>query len=277
MVRDVRALDAKVGTWRRLPQPRSLASYDPGTTAAQIGNIDGFAIPPAWIVPGDLDTTMWLAELRKTSTLYAPFQVWEAQYSDPRYLATISLGELGSRIEWTIHNWMHMRWTSVTRDPSPDKALRGRPIPEGRAPLDFDSKWLDPEYDYLGETFSSHVNPIFWRLHGRVDDRIDDWFRAQENARPGTVKRKQVLGVDWFETDGHWVLVNEPWEGLRAAGEHMEHGGHGHGGLQLDVPTMQSALTIIYGPEPTAAPAALAERVKLQGPLQATWFRRSPE
>ena len=129
--------------------------------------------------------------------------------------------------------------------------------------MDFDPKWLDPEYSYLGETFSSHVNPIFWRLHGWVNDRIDDWYRAQETARPGVVKRKQLLGIDWFEPDGHWVLNEEPWEGLRAEtgsdhGDHADHM-HGHGGLSLDVPTMQKALKVIYGPEPTAALVEVTE------------------
>ena len=271
MVRDVRAMDPSVKTWSRVPQPLPLASFSAGVKASQIGNIDGFAIPPAWIIPGDPSTTAWLYELRKTSTLYAKFQQWELQYTDPRYLATLSLGELGSRIEFTIHNWMHMRWTSVTRDPNPQKEKRGLPLPAGRAPLDFDSKWLDPEYDYLGETFSSHVNPIFWRLHGWVDDRIEDWYRAQEAVRPGVVKRKEVLGVDWFEADGKWVLAEEPWEGLRS---HHAHGRAGHhGGLELDVPTMQTALTIIFGPEPTAALVPDAAPTLAAGRPQATWFK----
>lgn len=281
MVTTVRTLDPSVQTWRRVPRPGPWASFDANTKAASVGNLDGYALPPAWVVPGDPSTTSWLSELRRTSTFYAPFQVWEAQYTDPRYLASISLGELGSRIEFTIHNWMHMRWASVPRDPAQDKTRRGMPIPEGRAPLDFDAKWLDPEYDYLGETFSSHVNPVFWRLHGWVDDRINDWFRAQETVRPGAIKRQEVLGVDWFQADGDWVRIEEPWEGLRAAHAHGagDHNGHGdHGGLQLDVPAMQNALTIIFGPEPGPAPLAMAggEVTPPKGRLRSTWFIRSP-
>jgi hypothetical protein len=281
MVRDVRGMDPSVGTWTRLPLPQFPSSFAAGTKSSHIGNLNGYAVPPAWIVPGDPDTTSWLVELRKPSTLYEKFQAWEMLYTDPPYLASLSLGELGSRIEFTIHNWMHMRWASITLDPSSDKTERGLPLPAGRAPLDFDSKWVDPDYDYLGETFSSHVNPIFWRLHGWVNDRIDDWYGAQEAARPGTVKRKQLYGIDWFESDGRWVLSEEPWEGLRAeqGSDHHEHGdhsdhGHDHGGLSLDVPTMRKALTIIFGPEPTAAPAAFAERVVQAQRPQGTWFKR---
>lgn len=288
MVRDVRALDPSVGTWTRLPQPGVPSSFAAGVKASQVGNLDGFAVPPAWIVPGEPDTTLWLAELRKTSTLYARFQAWEAQYTDPRYLAAMSLGELGSRIEFTIHNWMHMRWASVTKDPTQEESKRGLPLPAGRAPLDFDAKWLDPEYDYLGETFSSHVNPIFWRLHGWVDDRIEDWHRTQEAMRPGMVKRKQVLGVDWFAADGRWVVNDEPWEGLRAEhghdnvdheqGDRSRHSS-GHGDLQLDVPTMQRALRIIFGPEsePAAVSLALAKTLTSVGRPQGTWFKRLNE
>lgn len=283
MVRDIRALDPGVTTWRSVPRPRPLADFAAGTSSANIGNPDGYALAPPWTVPGDPGTTTWLVELRKSETLYSRFQAWEAQYTDPRYLASISLGELGSRVEFTIHNWMHMRWASVTRDPSPDKSRRGLPIPGGREPLDFDPKWLDPEYDYLGETFSSHVNPVFWRLHGWVDDRIEDWFRAQEATRPGAVKRRQIDGLDWFEADGTWVRHEVPWEGAADSGEHGHagdpHAGHahggghgGHGGLVLDVPTMQNALKIIFGPEPGPAVMSL-DRETAVGRPQGTWFR----
>lgn len=274
MVRKVRMLDPNVGTWSRLPQPQFLASFDAGTKASQIGNLDGYAVPAAWVIPGDPTMTGWLFELRKTSTLYSKFGAWETQYTDPKYLTSITLGELGSRIEFTIHNWMHMRWASVTRDPSNDKTKQGLALPTGRAPLDFDRKWIDPQYDYLGETFSSHVNPIFWRLHGWVDERIEDWYRAQEAERPGVVKRKLVDGMDWFEADGRWVLLEDPWEGPRDqhAAHHAGHGGHG--GVALDVPTMQKALTVIFGPEPTAAPAALALGTQQSGPTMGTWFKR---
>lgn len=302
MLRDVRALDPAVRSWSRVPQPRALASFAPGARASLVGNPDGFAVPPAWVVPGDPDTTNWLAALRETSTLYSKFQAWEAQYTDPRFLADVSLGELGSRIEFTIHNWMHMRWASVPRDPSTDKGKHGLPIPGGRDSLDFDEKWLRPEYDYLGETFSSHVNPVFWRLHGWVDDRIEDWFRAQETARPGVVRRKSVGGVDWFEPDGKWVVADEPWEGPVAAGDHGggphshvasggepsadggEHAGHDHGhqhgsvahrhgGAVLDVATMQDALRIIFGPEPSAVTMTVDRTdVEVRG-LRRTWFR----
>ncbi len=278
MVRDVRSLDPKVTSWSRVPQPIFPTSFDAGTKKESVGNLDGNALADAWVVPGDPNLTAWLVELRKTSTLYSRFLSWEALYTDHRYLATLSLAELGSRIEFTIHNWMHMRWASIPRDPSPDPAKNGLPLPLGRLPLDFDQKWISPEYDYLGETFSSHVNPVFWRLHGWVDDRIEDWFKAQDAIRPGGIKRKQLDGVDWFEADSKWVLVDKPWEGPKDP--HAGHGGHGggHGGLLLDIPTMQEALTIIYGPEATTEiePKSVTS-TPVTSQATANWFKRLEE
>lgn len=286
MILQVRAIE-NIGSWARVPSPPPLVSYQPGFEAAHVGNPDGFAIPPAWTVPGDPGMTSWLFELRKTSTLYARFQAWEAQYTDPTYLSRITLGELGARMEWTIHNWMHMRWASAPRDPA-----TGEFVAEGRGVLDFAEKWFRPEYDYLGETFSSHVNPVFWRLHGWVDDRIEDWFRAHEAAHKGEVKQLNVLGVPWF-APGKWVVVSEPWSGRQKAPAHHDHttadgqagahgGGHGgvqrggHGNLDLDVDVMKRALSVIFAP-PSAAAASKTLSEQFSRDSSATWFKPSAE
>lgn len=264
MIAHVKSMQ-QIEPWGRVPTPRPLTAFTPGFRAEQVGNPDGFAVPDAWVISGDPGTTAWLHELRRTSTLYSRFQTWEAQYTDPTYLSRVKLGELGARIEWTIHNWMHMRWASVPRDPD-----TGGAAPEGRSPLDFADKWFNLDYDYLGETFSSHVNPVFWRLHGWVDDRIEDWFRAHEAAHPGEVKRLELGGVQWFEP-GKWVDVDEPWSGPRKVpGQGHVHGSGAHDDLDLDVEVMKNALRIIFT-EQALAPA-LAAGPSL-GPPRATWFR----
>jgi hypothetical protein len=100
---------------------------------------------------------------------------WERRYTSDDYLGSVTLGQLGSDLEFTVHNDMHMRWAA----PSP---VGYRP----RTPLTqpVDTAWDDPAYDYLGDTYSSHVNPIFWKLHGWVDDRIEDWKRANGVVGP---------------------------------------------------------------------------------------------
>ncbi len=232
---------AAPGGWGRLPEPTVLSNFAAEGKKNTVGNLDGFALPPAWIIPDDAGTTSWLVALRTAATYAGRFRVWEAQYTNPAWLETVTLGQLGGFIEWSIHNWMHMRWTSVQRDPA-----SGLAVPSGRVNDDFDPRWFAPENDHLGATFSSHVNPVFWRIHGWVDNRIEDWFRAQENARPGVVKRRAFKDVSWFEKDGKWVNLDDPWEGPVAQGghQHGDGGAPGHGGL--DVELMKKAIIVIF-------------------------------
>ena len=95
---------------------------------------------------------------------------WERQYTDPDYLSGVTLGQLGSDIEFTIHNDMHMRWAAPS-------AVGYRPTTALTQSIN--AQWDAPAYNYLGDTYSSHVNPVFWKLHGWVDDRIEDWKQAQ--------------------------------------------------------------------------------------------------
>ncbi|MGB7290932.1 MAG: Tat pathway signal protein [Thermodesulfobacteriota bacterium] len=92
---------------------------------------------------------------------------WENQYNSQGYLTSVTLGQLGADLEFTIHNDMHVRWAAQT-------PLGFRP---SQQPLNqpVDQRWDDPKYDFLGDTYSSHVNPIFWKLHGWIDDRIENW------------------------------------------------------------------------------------------------------
>jgi hypothetical protein len=128
-------------------------------------------------------------------------------FSNPRYLATLSLGALGNMIEFTIHGWMHNRWAHINGAFLPDPNT-GNTI--FRDTFDFDPMWDDPKYDYLGEFYSSHVNPLFWRLHGWVDDRIEDWFNAHQLVHAGEIERHEIDGVSWFKK-GNWVQVDKPF------------------------------------------------------------------
>ena len=124
-------------------------------------------------------------------------------FTRQRHLSGLSLGALGNLLEFTIHNQMHMRWSSVSRDPKTGE-------PASRGDFDFDLKWDDPKYDYLGDFHSSHVNPLFWRLHGWVDDRIEDWYNAHEAAHQGEIERYEYQGISWFKP-GKWVQVSNPF------------------------------------------------------------------
>ncbi|MGH7629087.1 MAG: papain-like cysteine protease family protein [Gemmatimonadales bacterium] len=96
---------------------------------------------------------------------------WRGQVRDnlenPKWLSGVSLDRLGTTLEEGIHNWMHMHWASAP-------------------PSDRDAGSADPSNDYLGSTFSSQVNPIFWKLHGWIDECITRWEKAPAQAGTGS-------------------------------------------------------------------------------------------
>lgn len=141
---------------------------------------------------------------QKTPEFWAKNMVsWEARYNDPAYLRRVSLGHLGAEIEFGIHNAAHHRWKEESRAGyRPAAALAGPADP----------RWNVPEYDFLGDTYSSHVNPVFWKLHGWIDDRIGAWARANNLA---------------------FIPWRAPWTGALPP--------HGGGGLQ---PMRQIAATL---------------------------------
>jgi hypothetical protein len=63
------------------------------------------------------------------------------EFKNPAYLSTVTLGELGALIEFSIHNDLHMRWASVPR-------LKDEPIPGGRSDNDIREMWDDANYDF---------------------------------------------------------------------------------------------------------------------------------
>lgn len=89
----------------------------------------------------------------------------QRKYENDFWLRTVSLDSFGAEIENGIHNWMHMHWAAAPWF----QELPGQ---------DED----DPRNDYLGSTYSSHVNKVFWKLHGWIDDRIGQWERANNTA-----------------------------------------------------------------------------------------------
>jgi hypothetical protein len=149
----------KVVGWPKIPAP----------------NDPDFPVPPVWDT-GDPGLNEFLKQTKSDSFFNSSMRPWEKNYTDPAKLANWSLGELGSRLEFTIHNRMHMRWCS--------KPIQIRPDVDPAAPEDIDPKWDDPSYDWLGDTYSSHVNPVFWNIHGWVDDRIADWAQANNITGP---------------------------------------------------------------------------------------------
>jgi hypothetical protein len=109
-------------------------------------------MPPAW--PG---MPSFLAAPKSVTSATQQRNAVNQGYRNANALRSVSLDQLGSIIEGNIHNWMHLRWAA-------------RPI------VDVDG--VDPANDYLAAPWSSHVNPVFWKLHGWIDDTIKAWEQA---------------------------------------------------------------------------------------------------
>jgi hypothetical protein len=215
--------EPKLVAWDRVPGP---------------GEKPEFGVPPAWVYAdpqGSAEDNQRMTTRLKLVKSDEYFQqvmgVWQAFYTAPTNLARLSLGALGNLVEMTIHNNMHMRWAA--------EPTGYMPSPNFENTTDIDPKWDEAVNDYLGDTYSSHVNTTFWYLHGWVDGCIDRWA--------------QVNGVESIEWTGTWTgKLEGGWTHgqpqvltkairMEAFGTHMagskgravEHGGHddgGHGG-----------------------------------------------
>ncbi|MGI4836850.1 MAG: hypothetical protein ACRYF9_04475 [Janthinobacterium lividum] len=233
-------------SWTSIPPPRPAIGQGVPAFVDYLSNRNGYSVPPSWVAEDDEHFNQWLYYIKSADGLYANFQLWEAQLHDPQYLSTLCLGELGSRIELGIHDWLHMRWAALGRDPD-----SGYPMVYARRPDDFAERWFGADNDFLGDPFSSHVNPVFWAFHGWIDDRLDDWFLAHQQAHPGEVRHKTVNGIPWF-APGPWVRVAEPWLGPSREGCGAWGMGNGGGSDQLDVETMKLALQMIFSADEEA-------------------------
>lgn len=230
-------------SWPAFPHPQPELERDRQGFARYFDNHDGNSLPPTWLAEGDDEYSKWVSDIKAAETFQSNFLVWESQYRDPRYLSKLTLGQFGSEVELGLHDWLHMRWASVARDPSNDI-----PVPMARDQADFAARWYAPENDFLGDPFSSHVNPVFWRFHGWIDDRLEDWFRAHERFHPGEVSRLEVNGVPWF-APGRWVEVADPWLGPDTHGCSTVPGLQAGRSVEMDPETMKLALRITFGDE----------------------------
>jgi len=240
-----------IKSWGRLPLPDApqfiyVEVPDPEDATKKTWKYSiagsGFMVPPADANDpafGDDEAAQASRRFLKSPEFFsAVMPPLETSFGNPRYLAALTLGALGSLIEFTIHNQMHTRWSTISRDPETG-------APGVRGDLEFGGKWDGPRSDYLGDFYSSHVHPLFWRLHGWVDDRIEDWFRAHEAANPGEVERVEYGGVAWFKP-GKWVQAANPWSGPSELHhhhfDHEEHSGHNE---EHAIETMKEVMRII--------------------------------
>lgn len=101
--------------------------------------------------------------------------VWARRLHDPDFLRGKSLSYVGVLVEFTLHNNMHMRWAKIPKKGDDFSPMDGS---FDASSLLAPSAYDDPKYNWLGNPYSAHVNPIFWKLHGWVDDTIKIWLHA---------------------------------------------------------------------------------------------------
>lgn len=111
---------------------------------------------PDWPMPPSYSSDVNWAKTQSRTDFYKSEA--ENKFESNSWLQGRDLDDIGAEIENGIHNWMHMHWS---RQPWYQE------LP-GQDPN-------DPRNDYLGSTYSSHVNKAFWKLHGWIDSRIDQW------------------------------------------------------------------------------------------------------
>ncbi|MDE0458239.1 MAG: hypothetical protein OXI15_13180 [Chromatiales bacterium] len=104
---------------------------------------------------------------------------------DPATLQNNSLARIGAYIESAIHDFMHGRWEEL-----PDVMDDFPELTPTNVNPEIEDKFNHPSVDYLGHPYSSHVNSVFWKLHGWIDEIIDMWRTAS--------------GVDTFEWTDTW-------------------------------------------------------------------------
>lgn len=182
--------------WKKIPRP-----WD-----------SDYPVPPTYS-SGDPRFDEIFKRTKTDDAFWQFFAGEEQRFTDLDYLRSVTLGQLGSDLEWTIHNNMHARWSA-------ESPMGYRPNFLDITSEPVDERWNQPEYNWLFDFYSSHVNPIFWKLHGWVDDRIDDW--------------KRVNRADDYEWKGTWI------------GNPAPHGPHHHAAL-MGVPAEIDKLERLAG------------------------------
>ncbi len=151
-----------------------------------------FPVPPAYTILDGGEVIVDTTDIKSDEFYFRQpepdgrgggMQHWDQRLSNPQFLQGLSLARLGSLLEFTIHNWMHMRFSinpgQIRPDVNPNNADTIDPV------------WDAVTYDWLGDTYSSHTANHFWKLHGLIDHRIDQWAA--------------VNGVQTINWTGTWV------------------------------------------------------------------------
>lgn len=129
-----------------------------------------FPIPPPFFLPEGWPISNTFIVRSKTDDFFdRRIRYWERVCTDAAFLRGITLGELGTLIETNLHDTIRSRWAVAPAALRPDPPDPENPIEDG---------WDDPSYDYLRDMYAMHLNPIYWKFFGWVQDRVEDWKLA---------------------------------------------------------------------------------------------------
>lgn len=147
----------KLRGWKKLPAPGD----------------KNFPLPPFYEIPGDTTGFAgFLGWTRSDDIYYGVLKPLEDQFTSYDALRKMSLGEMGSLLETGLHMFMHFRFSEAST-----LGYRGLITPENMLnPID--KKWDDVEYNWMGDFYSAHCHRNFWLLHYWVNERIEDWRKA---------------------------------------------------------------------------------------------------
>jgi hypothetical protein len=130
-----------------------------------------FPVPPPWFDPGShAIVNRYVARIKTDVVFEKHLRTWEKTFTDPTFLRSVSLGTLGGLVDYYLVNPFRRRWAE------PPGAMRPAVGPADTATIG--PEWDDPRYDFLSDHYAMHVNPIYWRFAGWVDDRLEEWKYA---------------------------------------------------------------------------------------------------
>jgi len=207
-------------------------------------------VPAEYIIPNATGRTATLKRWKTPEFYNNTIKAMEQNLTSPSELKKMTLGDLGSRIEVTLHGWYHLRLSAECPYGYRPTVVTGLP--------EIDKKWDDPKYDWLVDSYSSQVSPIFWKIHGWVDDRIEDWRKANG-----------LSSIRWKGTweGGPMSKVSFMWD-KKEKGSSLR--GHAHNaeaeeGTKVEEDVMQK-LTSIFAKE--GLDVSFADPVFLESPVE---------
>lgn len=126
-------------------------------------------------------------------------------------LSRMSLGQLGTELEWTLHNGLHDRFSRPRSEIMLVNAANPWTMKDFLSPQ---HPWNQSSYQHLGDPYASASNPIFWLIHSYVDQWIDRWLKANGYNEISDNCAGRSGCYKWLQT-----VNGQPWDG----GSGVEH------------------------------------------------------